>query len=120
MLRDWESGNQFDNFFVPKGTVENSPAIHRRVGMGVLPRPGGTLESATDSSVPPGRGSRAAFPGSQLPGYFQTVPTGTKTGQAQRCFFRCVTSVGNCQLIIQRERAATLAPALGTFNVNSD
>ena len=108
MLRDWESGNQFDNFFVPKGTVENSPAMNRRVGMSVLPRPGGTLESATDSSVPPGRGSRAAFPGSQLPGYFQTVPTGTKTGQAQRCFFRCVTSVHHSSFAILHSVAAIL------------
>jgi hypothetical protein len=57
MLRDGESSKELDSFFVPVGTVEISPAIHRRVAQGFLPRPVGTLESCAgrNSSVPTGR-----------------------------------------------------------------
>jgi hypothetical protein len=34
MLRDGESTKEFDSFFVPIGTVESSPAIHRQVAQG--------------------------------------------------------------------------------------
>jgi len=33
MLRDGKSGKAFDSFFVPIGTFEISPAIHRRVAV---------------------------------------------------------------------------------------
>jgi hypothetical protein len=37
MLCDGESTKELDSFFVPIGTVESSPAIHRRVARGYLP-----------------------------------------------------------------------------------
>jgi hypothetical protein len=57
MLRDGELSKELDSFFVPRGTVESSPAIHRRIAEGFLPRPVRTLETCAgrNSSVPKGR-----------------------------------------------------------------
>jgi hypothetical protein len=48
MLRDGESTKEPDSFFVPPGTVESSPVIHRRGAQRFLPRPVRTLESGAN------------------------------------------------------------------------
>ena len=64
-----------------QGQIENSPAIYRWEEREVEARPVGTIEAllwklqASLQDAP----SLAAFPGSQLPGYFHSVPDGTKT-----------------------------------------
>jgi hypothetical protein len=56
MLRDGESTKELDSFFVPMGTVESNPAIHRRVPQGFLPRPvrhsGSSFRAVANSFIP--------------------------------------------------------------------
>jgi hypothetical protein len=50
MLRDGESTKEPDSFFVPPGTVESSPAIHRRGAQRFLPRPVQCVTSVTQQN----------------------------------------------------------------------
>ena len=70
MLRDDISDKAFDSFLVPIGTVEISPAIHRRVVAffcrvlwGRLNLPLAVIQASLQDAD-----SFAAFPGSELPG----------------------------------------------------
>ena len=65
----------------PGGTIDNSPAIHRWEGNGIIQpdRPAGTMETATQRfSRPSGTGFREARPATQesIPGLLSSVPSG--------------------------------------------
>lgn len=76
MLRTDELQQKFDSLFVPVGTAENSPAIHRREAKDIPPRPSGTLEfpPAKTSSVPLGRGFICSFSRQSTAGLFSNRP----------------------------------------------
>jgi hypothetical protein len=83
-------------FRVPAGRSDNSPALQCRDNRGVELRPEGTIEDTrcaddrlhllrrAHSGVPSGRNVFAREPGTQVPGYYRGVPSGTLNGYGIR------------------------------------
>ncbi len=102
------AGNRAPLAFVPVGTIESRPALQCRVGDGNVARPGGTLEGRYSMQLRVKNGSSCEataglqkstckvlqaslrdatkgeqIPGTEVPGYSQVVPPGTKTGPSK-------------------------------------